>query len=229
MRDSRYQGRIIGGLLLIAFGLLFMLNNFDILDFVLPDFVFTWQFFFIGFGLILFFAARNKVAGLIFICIGLFNLYPELWPLIFVLIGAYIIIKRRNDHYLYKRHYAGFGKGEDYENYIDDVSVFGGGTKVHNISNFKGGQVTSIFGGSEINLQNCSLADGDNLLEISSIFGGSSLIVPKNWDISIDVVPIFGGFGDKRIRDPNIEYLPGKRLIIKGSVIFGGGELKNYK
>ncbi len=229
MCGSNRSGRIIGGLLLIAAGFLFLLNNLEILTFGLPDFLLTWQFFFIAFGVLLILAAHNKIAGLIFISIGLFNLYPELWPLIFVFIGTYIILRRKKYNYYYRKAGINFTDRGDPANYIDDVAIFGGSNKVHNIDNFRGGAVTSIFGGSEINMLNCTLADGDNFLEVTSIFGGSTIIVPKNWNVVLDITPIFGGWGDKRIKEPNIEYLPNRKLIIKGISIFGGGEIKNYK
>jgi len=40
------------------------------------------------------------------------------------------------------------------------------------------------------------------------------------------LVPIFGGFSDKRIKDPNRVYEEDKLLLIKGLVLFGGGEIK---
>jgi hypothetical protein len=38
---------------------------------------------------------------------------------------------------------------------------------------------------------------------------------------------IFGGFGDKRRKDPNMVYDDKKLLVVKGFVLFGGGEIKN--
>ena len=85
----------------------------------------------------------------------------------------------------------------------------------------------SLFGGSEINLSNCKFADGDNILEVTFIFGGSTLIVPSDWKVETDVLAIFGGFGDKRRKDPNMVYDSSRTLIVKGFVLFGGGEIKN--
>lgn len=58
------------------------------------------------------------------------------------------------------------------------------------------------------------------------MFGGYTIIVPQDWNIIIDIVPVFGGFSDKRIKDPNRVYEDDKILIIKGFVLFGGGEVK---
>ena len=109
---------------------------------------------------------------------------------------------------------------------IDDVSVFGGGTKNFTSRNFTGGKLTAIFGGSDIHLENCSLAHGQNEMDLFVMFGGYTIYVPQEWNVVIDVVPIFGGFSDKRIKDPNRVYEDDKVLIIKGLVLFGGGEIK---
>ena len=94
--------------------------------------------------------------------------------------------------------------------------------------NFKGGRLTSIFGGSEINLTNCKLAEGKNVIDVFMVFGGNVLIVPPDWSIKIEVVSIFGGFSDKRHNFTDESKKENKELYIKGMAIFGGGEIKNY-
>lgn len=240
--------RIVIGLSLIIIGVLFILNNYGI-EIIPSDFL-TWEYFFILLGALLLILSKNKTLGTILIALGFFNLYPELWPLIFVIIGLYIIFSRRgyhkirtwNEYHHRAKESAKFMHHEFLNNtykaenktkfksakeFIEEVSVFGGSTKVLHTDNFRGGSIISIFGGSEINLSDCKLAEGENVLEITAIFGGASLIVPSDWKIEIDVLPIFGGFGDKRIKNPKISFDEGKILVIKGLVLFGGGEIKN--
>ncbi|MEW6193876.1 MAG: LiaF domain-containing protein [Bacteroidota bacterium] len=227
MAWHQVKTRVIIGILLILLGTLFVLRNLDI--YFIPDELISWQYFFILFGLLLFFLANNKTAGAIFIALGLFNLVPELWPLVFVFIGLYIILRRR-DHHIKRvnfTHHVANEPQDKTQDYCDDVSIFGGGSKVFFSDNFRGGTIVSIFGGSEINLTQCKLVDGENILDITAIFGGSTILVPTDWKVEVDVLPIFGGFSDKRRKDPNIAYQPGKILIVKGLVIFGGGEIKN--
>ena len=226
MSGNKIQARIVVGVLLILFGALYLMYNYDI--FYFPVDVITWQYFFIAFGLILLAVTRNKTAGTIFIAIGLFNLVPELWPLIFVIIGVFIIMKKRNFHYRDDRSAFNRDRAEENgKNTIDETNIFGGTNKIIHSDNFKGGSVLSLFGGSEINLANCKLAEGDNVLEVNFIFGGSTLIVPSDWKVETDVLAIFGGFGDKRRKDPSMVYDPSRTLIVKGFVLFGGGEIKN--
>ena len=111
---------------------------------------------------------------------------------------------------------------------IDDVSIFGGGTKIISSNNFQGGNITAIFGGSEINLINCQLAEGENVLDVLCVFGGTTIILPKEWNIVINVTSILGGFSNKAIRNPSIVIDQTRTLHIKGLAMFGGGEVKTY-
>ena len=111
---------------------------------------------------------------------------------------------------------------------IDDISIFGGGSKIISSDNFRGGNVTAIFGGSEINLTGCKLAEGDQIIDVLLIFGGTTIVVPKDWNVIVNVTSILGGFSDKSIRDPNIIPDQSRTLHVKGLAMFGGGEVKNY-
>jgi predicted membrane protein len=123
-----------------------------------------------------------------------------------------------------------FGKSTDNisKDYIDDVAVFGGGTKVITSDNFKGGNITAIFGGSEIDLTACKLAEGNNVLNITAILGGTTLIVPKDWNVLLNVTSILGSFSNKIRREPNLVVDQSKALIIKGVAMLGGGEVKSF-
>ena len=52
-------------------------------------------------------------------------------------------------------------------------------------------------------------------------------ILYQDWNIKINIISIFGGFADKRLISEN-DIDPSKKLIIKGIVIFGGGEIKSF-
>ena len=220
------HSRVIVGIMLVLIGLLFFLQNYEPFQEFIPDFVYQWQFFFILFGVLFYFLSNNKIAGIVFFSIGLFNLFPQLWPLVFILIGIYILFGHSNKGFFYQRK-NNISSSEKEQNYLEQVSIFDGGTKIFSSNNFKGGNIISIFGGSEVSLIGCKLADGENVLETTSIFGGTTIIVPNDWNVVTDVLPIFGGFSDKRRKDPNQVYDQNKTLIIKGVAIFGGGEVKS--
>ena len=94
-------------------------------------------------------------------------------------------------------------------------------------NNFKGGNATSIFGYSEIDLINCKLDNKSVVINILGIIGGSSLIVPKEWNVVLDVFSLFSGLSNKIKRTTETKVDMEKTLIIKGFALFGYGEVKS--
>lgn len=111
------------------------------------------------------------------------------------------------------------------EDYADFTSVFGGVEKNIFSKNFRGGDIVNIFGGTSLNLSQADI-QGTAVLEMTQVFGGTSLVIPPDWEVKSEMTAIFGGMEDKRDtrHEPNAE----KTLIIKGTSIFGGIELKNF-
>ncbi len=218
-RKSGLDIRVLVGILVVAAGAFLLLRNLDYLDFTIPSFLFKWQTILIIIGLILIAASSNRSTGYILILIGGIGLYPEFWPVVLVLIGLYILIGRVKPHKTSENDLS----GEDF----NDVSIFGGGKKQFHIKDFRGGNITAIFGGSEIDLRDCNLGQGEHVLDIFAIFGGTEIHAPGDWKIVVDIVPVFGGFSDNRRLDPNLVQSEDRVLKIKGLVIFGGGEINN--
>ncbi|MCK5457900.1 MAG: hypothetical protein KAI45_12300, partial [Melioribacteraceae bacterium] len=156
--------------------------------------------------------------------IGILGFIPNFWALLLIGLGAYIIYKNQSKPNR-ENIYGSSEFGEESE-YINDVSIFGGSKKNFQIDNFRGGNITSIFGGSEINMTDSSLCDGISTLNLFFLFGGSKIRIPSNWNVFIQLTPILGGFKDKRVIVAD-ESNDSKKLVIKGFVLFGGGELNN--
>jgi predicted membrane protein len=73
------------------------------------------------------------------------------------------------------------------------------------------------------------LAPGENYIDVFCMFGGMKLAVPEGWNVKIRVTSLFGGFSDKqRFRTTEANIDTSSKLIIKGTVIFGGGEIKSF-
>jgi Cell wall-active antibiotics response 4TMS YvqF len=111
------------------------------------------------------------------------------------------------------------------EDFIDATSIFGGVHKKMVSKNFKGGDIVTIMGGTEIDLSQADFT-GTARLDVTQIMGGTKIIVPAHWEVRTEVSAIFAGFEDKR-QQPAIQN-PEKILIIDGTSIFGGIELKNF-
>jgi predicted membrane protein len=236
MRENRNSGgRVTLGLIIIIIGSLFLLYSLDYIDFNIAHIFFSWPFLMFVVGLLIIINSHNKLFGLILLAIGTIFLIPRIFPdieinhgvifpVLIILLGIYIISKHR----ITSRGVSGsFNEAFIKKDTIDDVAVFGGGEKVFSSDNFKGGNITSIFGGSELDLTGCKLAEGENIIDALLIFGGTEITVPNDWNVISNMTPIFGGFSNKIRRDPNMPIDTSRTLVIKGLAIFGGGEVKS--
>ena len=234
--NSGMDKRVLLGGILIILGGIFLLNTMDILHFRFAHVVFSWPFIMLIIGLFVLINTEKKFLGGILSGIGTLFLIPRIFPRIdydagiiipvfLIVLGAYIILKKRK---MDSSSESFLGTSKVNKDKIDDVSIFGGGTKIISSGNFQGGNVTAIFGGSEINLMNCQLAEGDNVIDVLCVFGGTTIIVPKEWNVVVNVTSILGGFSNKSVRNPSIIIDQSRTLHIKGLAMFGGGEIKTY-
>ncbi len=222
------------GILLVILGGLLVVNSLDLLPLRLKDIVISWEMLLIVIGVFSLVNNQSKVIGIILISLGGFFLIENFWdfpyyirkafwPSVVVVFGLYLMLSPPK--YFKNRKER---SNEDSRDFIDEVSIFGGGERMVTSNELKGGRITSIFGGSKINLMNSQLAVGENILDTFSCFGGTTIIVPAGWNVRIEVASIFGGFSDKRDRMPNLVFDQERVLIIKGLAIFGGGEVKSF-
>ncbi|MBK0383324.1 hypothetical protein I5M32_10165 [Pedobacter sp. SD-b] len=112
------------------------------------------------------------------------------------------------------------------DEYIDSVSIFGATKKNILSKNFKGGDILTICGGCEISLINADI-NGMVILDVTQVFGGTKIVIPPTWDVSVEMSAVFGGVEDKRSL---VQVLPdrSKVLLIKGSSVFAGIEIRNF-
>jgi predicted membrane protein len=237
-RRSRHDhllsnNRVIVGVVLVIVGFFLVLRNMDILPHSINHIIFSWQMLLVAIGLVITLSSGgNRTSGVIIMAIGGFFLIGEIfnniydvnmfWPSIFIIVGIVFILSKR-------RGWNSVSTGPiSTDDYIDYVHIFSGGERQISSDNFRGGKITAIFGGSEIDLTKAKLAPGVQELEIACVFGGATIIVPDEWNVRIDVVPVLGGFGDSRKLHPGRTIDMSRQLIIKGAVVFGGGEVKSY-
>lgn len=229
--------RITLGVILIIIGGLFLLSTLNVIDLRVPRIIFSFPFILLIVGILIMLNSSKKAFGGIMAGIGFIWLLPRIFPglnyggnvilpLLLIALGIYIITRysQKKKETDYKTVTDEFIK----KDVIDDVAIFGGGNKIIRTDNFKGGSITSIFGGSEIDLTQCKLAEGNNVIDIVAIFGGSTIIVPKDWNVQTNVTPVFGGFSNKTIKTPNADVDTSRILVIKGLALFGGGEVKTF-
>jgi predicted membrane protein len=110
---------------------------------------------------------------------------------------------------------------------LDATAIFGAVKKTILSKNFTGGQVVSIFGGSEIDLGKADI-NGTVVVDVTAILGGVKLIVPSHWTVRQDIAAIFGGVEDKR-DTRSIITVQHKILVLKGTAFMGGIEISSYQ
>ncbi len=109
---------------------------------------------------------------------------------------------------------------------INTEVVFGGSEQVYLDPVFQGGRIASVFGGVKLDLRRTTLPEGDTWLTVETVFGGVEIDTPEDWIVEIRSEAFFGGFDDKRRPPLAGNYLEVRKLIVKVSCVFGGGEIK---
>jgi hypothetical protein len=198
--------------------------------------------------------ARGRITGAsvmlavggFFIIRRLAPLYPDIaasgaadswWPVLLIIAGVLILgsilFKPRGGWYNRCHHGRGDCKGKNWNGaesrasgVIDTEVVFGGCEQVYLDPVFRGGKISTVFGGVKLDLRRTTLPEGDTYLKIESVFGGIEIDTPEEWAIEIRSESIFGGFVDKRLPPIGGGYDEGRKLIIRASCVFGGGEIK---
>ncbi len=238
-KQTSIDRRAVAGILLIVAGALLMLDMADLLPFSLRYYIISWKTLLISIGLITLSNRENRTTGYILIGLGVFFWLPELldyrvrlstifWPSILIGIGLIMLSRRGSSESKSKKHiFSGSNRqGVSDEDVIDELAIFGGGNTRITSENFKGGKITAIFGGSDIDMKTALPSKEGCVIDVFTLFGGNKLIVSNDWQIKSEVVAIFGGFSDKRIHTADRN--PEKLMIVKGVVLFGGVEIKSY-
>jgi predicted membrane protein len=230
VRHGMKRKSLVFGLLVLGLGFAWLLHNFGAIGDRAWDVIFSWQMLLIAIGVINISNDSNRGIGWILIAVGGFFLVSDyydlptsfrhvFWPALLIVIGLVLIFGSSR---LFHRRDFTFSKGEDF---IEEVSVFGGRDRYVNSHAFRGAKIVSVFGGSKIDLTKAELAPGNVEIEIVAIFGGSTILMPTDWNVKLEVFNIFGGYGDKRVRG-QVDF--NKTVVVKGVAIFGGGEIKSY-
>lgn len=214
-----FAKRGLVGIILVVIGLVFLLDNLGF-DIELPRYLLRWPSILILIGLINLLVGKFRQASLL-LGLGIVFMLNEAdlidlstyWPVILIVIGVAFIF-RRNSQSLSDLTSPSF----------DEVAIFGGNKTSISSSGLSGGKITALFGGTTVDLRGSQLIE-DAQIDIFVLFGGTEIIVPKEWKVKEDATVLLGGFEDSR--DPQEIASEGPTLSIKGFAMFGGGELRS--
>ena len=223
-------GNLLWGLVLIVLGLIIGGNALGITN-INVFFDGWWTLIIIIPCFIGLFKEREKTGNIIGLLIGIalllacqdlldFNLvWKLLFPAILVAIGVSIIfkdviggkvskeIKKLNEKKTGENEYCATFSGQDVR--------FDG-------EQFKGVDLTAVFGGIKCDLRN-AIIEEDAVINTSSIFGGIDIYVTENVKVKVKSSSIFGGVSDEKKHSQNAD---AHTIYINATCIFGGVEIK---
>ena len=106
---------------------------------------------------------------------------------------------------------------------ISAVAVLAGIERRVTSSAFRGGELTAVLGGGQIDMREASPAGGQAVIDVFAVMGGLEIRVPDSWSIEVRATPVLGAIRDTRPPGTGA----GPRLIVRGMVFLGGVEFKN--
>jgi predicted membrane protein len=94
-------------------------------------------------------------------------------------------------------------------------------------ASFKGGDVTSILGGVELDFREADVAERPATININTLMGGVDIKVPESWGVDLRVSALLGGVADERkgrVAQPDGG---SPHLVLTGLAIMGGVTIKS--
>jgi hypothetical protein len=215
--------------MVVALGVLFTLDNLEILD--ARDYIRYWPAGLVAVGLLkMWHATRDGhgwFGGIVFVALGTWMLLERviyftinaraLLPLGLVALGGYMV-------------WRGFGgerrrRPSDGHASFSALAIMGGVARRSSSPAFAGADLTAVMGGCEIDLRQASIAPGtEAVIDVFAFWGGIDIKVPEDWTVVTRAMPLMGGVEDKT-RAP--QGAVAKRLLIRGIVVMGGVVIKN--
>ena len=240
---------VLFGIILATAGVLFLLKQFKVIEF---DFH-IWPLFLIAGGVINGMKKGfSRPTPLILITMGVAFMIPDftiagvpsdklLWPVLLILTGLFIAFRPKKkygildaDKNKFAKHFDinnpenNSGQNNQDQNFVNIEAYFGGRKEIITSKQFSGCTATAICGGAEINLMQADNINQPMVIDLRVVFGGIEIIVPSHWEIINEVDVLFAGIEDKRNLRTASEIGESKKLLLRGSVTFGGLELKSY-
>jgi predicted membrane protein len=223
-------GRLLVGLAIVTLGVLFLLDSADVLN-AEAAIGHWWPMLLVVAGIFTLLERPPSVLrGTLLLGAGVVlllfttevleeNAWDYVWPALLVAAGVAIAARWQGHAVL---------SGAREEDVVRATAIFGGPKLASSARQFRGAWLTAIFGGITLDLRGaCPAPDGASI-NVTAVFGGVDILVPKGWRISVRSTPIFGGLDDKTDRsEPPSDDAPA--LHVDAVTVFGGAEIKHGK
>lgn len=217
--DTPWQ-RLVFGLTILTAGVVFWLDRIGTVD--ARDYLAWWPLALVAMA-VAHLLERRLIGAAVWGIIAIYFLLPlfgvghvqfwrvlGLWPLLISVGGVTLILQalRRAGR----------------ESSFRAVAVMGANNPSVGSRAFSGGEAVAVMGGCEIDLSNAQITD-EAVIDVLAFWGGLEIKVPRGWKVIGNVATILGGYSDLTAEPP--EGAP--RLIVRGSVIMGGIEVRHPK
>ena len=224
-------GNVLWGIVLIILGIVIGGNALGITD-INIFFNGWWTLFIIVPCFIGLFKEKSKTGNIIGLLIGVVLLlcaqgvlnFSTIWklilPAILIIIGISFIFKDTFDKKVsqkIKELNKNKANSEEYCATFSEQNVKFDGEK------FNGTDLTAVFGSVKCDLKN-AIIENDVIINASSIFGGTEIIVPENANVKVKSSSIFGGVDEKRKNQEQNN--SGYTIYINATCLFGGVEIR---
>ncbi len=234
---SFLSSQFVFGILIIAVGIIFMLDNLQIID--AGTVLYFWPTLLIVFGVSKAAQSTNRsgqIFGWIFIAVGALMLLDRMdiinfriwdwWPVILIIVGVNFLRGSRS-RFQMKTEFSSqppFPSAEDGNSYIRNTALMSGVKRIITSKDFRGGELSALMGGCEVDLRDAEMKGSQVVIDVNIIMGGLELRIPTGWTVVVETTPIMGGVED---RSYPAKDGTGKRLVLTGTIIMGGIEVKN--
>lgn len=229
-RRTRLSTRLFFGALMVALGVIWTLQNLGLAD--ADQYLRWWPVLLIGYGLLRLTGldgTRRVVSGSLFVLAGGWMLARSLgyvhvsifglWPVFMIVIGGSLVW----------RSMRGPGSSNDAADghaYPRPFAFMGGNVRTIESQSLVGLEATAVMGGVEADMRGARARGSEVVAEVFTWWGGIELIVPEDWRVISEVVPVMGGVEDKtRLAEGGGT----TTLVVRGLVVMGGLEIKNTK
>jgi predicted membrane protein len=156
------------------------------------------------------------------------------WPLILIIVGIALLLKSQRDWMTAgdsTSRQEGYRGVETSADVISESSIFGNIVVKPTSKNFRGGNISAVFGNVELNLASMELAPGEQHLSVHGVFGGVRVTLPKDMGLIVRGNCLFGevtvlnqkrgGIGSELFHKSDNYDTAEKKLNITASQVFG--------
>jgi hypothetical protein len=224
----RITPRLIVGLGILAIGLLWTLDNMNIIE--SEAITRWWPLIIIAVGAARFLDPHaSRIGSAVIIGVGTLLLLDnirliqfdvrDVIPLGIALLGGKLVWDSLGRQTARRNRFT-----EDTGAIIHVFAFMAGVRRQASSSAFRGGDANAIMGGVELDLRSAQVPDGEQvILDTFAWWGGVEVTVPPHWRVEGSVLPLMGSFEDKT----SSKGAPGPVLIVRGVAVMGAVEVKN--